>query len=157
MTEKSSDTAKDKEKPTARRGAGTAAAGGAAKAARTAKDTAQKAGDKTGDKTGDKAGEKQEAARGSVMRKAAGVPGVGAAAGGLANGAKAVTSVTGKATTAAAAGWTVVKHRKAVAAGTAAGVASMVGAAFLAGRHTARPRGNLLTRLTSRGCAPDPP
>ncbi|WP_330172245.1 hypothetical protein OG875_00780 [Streptomyces sp. NBC_01498] len=66
---------------------------------------------------------------------------------GWANGRQAVASTAGKAATKAGVVWTVVKHRKAVAAGAAAGVGALTGGAFALGRRAARPRGPL-SRLT---------
>ncbi|MEV0781199.1 hypothetical protein ACIBLA_21800 [Streptomyces sp. NPDC050433] len=70
-----------------------------------------------------------------------------AATAGWESGRQAVTSTAGKAATKATTAWTVVKHRKAVAAGAAAGVVGLAGGAFMLGRRTARPRGPL-SRLT---------
>ncbi|MGW6063217.1 hypothetical protein [Streptomyces sp. NPDC055189] len=71
-----------------------------------------------------------------------------AAAAGIESGSKTVVSATGKVASTAAAGWTLVKNRKAIAAGAAAGVVSVAGVAFTAGRRTAKVQGGPLTRLT---------
>lgn len=61
-----------------------------------------------------------------------------AAAQGVESGQKALVSTAGKATSAAATTWTVVKHRKAIVSGAAAGVVGICGAAFALGRQTAK-------------------
>ncbi|MFG2650438.1 hypothetical protein [Streptomyces sp. NPDC048436] len=71
-----------------------------------------------------------------------------AAASGLESGGKTVVSAGGKVASTAVAGWTLVKNRKAIAAGAAAGLVSIVGASFTAGRRTAKVQGGPLTRLT---------
>ncbi|MEV0522036.1 hypothetical protein AB0I66_01320 [Streptomyces sp. NPDC050439] len=71
-----------------------------------------------------------------------------AAAAGLESGGKTVAAATGKVTSTAVAGWTLVKNRKAIAAGAAAGLVSVVGLSFTAGRKTAKIQGGPLTRLT---------
>lgn len=71
-----------------------------------------------------------------------------AAAAGIESGSKTVASATGKVTSTAVAGWTLVKNRKAIAAGAAAGLVSVVGVSFTAGRRTAKIQGGPLTRLT---------
>ncbi|MFE6166130.1 hypothetical protein ACFQ7F_45385 [Streptomyces sp. NPDC056486] len=71
-----------------------------------------------------------------------------AAAAGIESGGKTVVSATGKVAATAVTGWTLVKNRKAIAAGAAAGLVSVAGVAFTAGRRTAKTRGGPLTRLT---------
>lgn len=71
-----------------------------------------------------------------------------AAAAGVESGSKSVVSATGKVTSTAVAGWTLVKNRKAIAAGAAAGLVGVVGVSFTAGRRTAKIHGGPLTRLT---------
>ncbi|WP_185302395.1 hypothetical protein [Streptomyces finlayi] len=70
-----------------------------------------------------------------------------AAANGLQSGQQAVTANAAKAVSVATTAWTVVKHRKAVVTGAAAGVAGVAGAAFALGRSTAKPPVGPLTRL----------
>ncbi|GAA2991697.1 hypothetical protein [Streptomyces fulvorobeus] len=70
-----------------------------------------------------------------------------AAASGLQSGQHAVTANASKVAGAATTAWTVVKHRKAVVTGAAAGVAGVAGAAFALGRSTAKPQVGPLTRL----------
>lgn len=67
-----------------------------------------------------------------------------AAAAGIESGGKTVVSATGKVASTAVAGWTLVKNRKAIAAG----LVSVVGVSFTAGRRTAKVQGGPLTRLT---------
>lgn len=65
------------------------------------------------------------------------------------SGRQAVASTAGKAVATASTAWAVVKHRKAIAAGAAAGVVGLMGGAFAAGRHTNKPHAaGPLTRLT---------
>lgn len=71
-----------------------------------------------------------------------------AASAGLETGRQAVMSTAGKAASTATTAWTVVKHRKAVTAGAAAGVLGMAGGAFALGRRTATAGRGPLTRLT---------
>ncbi|GGR35440.1 hypothetical protein GCM10010282_30080 [Streptomyces roseolus] len=68
-------------------------------------------------------------------------------ANGLRTGREAVTENATKVASAATTAWAVAKNRKAVAAGVAAGLAGVAGAAFAAGRATARPAVGPLTRL----------
>ncbi|MGS2587537.1 hypothetical protein [Streptomyces hebeiensis] len=75
-----------------------------------------------------------------------------AAAVGIESGRQAAVAATGKVATTAGATWAVLKHRKAIAAGAGAGLVGVAGAAFAAGRHTAKakagPLTGPLTRLT---------
>ncbi|MEU8678788.1 hypothetical protein [Streptomyces sp. NPDC048560] len=71
-----------------------------------------------------------------------------AAASGLHSGQQAVTENATKAVSATTTAWTVVKHKKGVVTGAAAGVAGVAGAAFALGRSTAKPPAGPLTRLT---------
>ncbi|MEU0283503.1 hypothetical protein [Streptomyces sp. NPDC006195] len=71
-----------------------------------------------------------------------------AAAAGWESGQQAVLSTASKAVSSATTAWTVIKHRKAIAAGAAAGVVGLAGGAFALGRQTARPHGGPLTRMT---------
>ncbi|MEV6653635.1 hypothetical protein [Streptomyces sp. NPDC051219] len=70
-----------------------------------------------------------------------------AAAAAVEGGQRAVVATAGKAASTALTTWTVIKNRKAIATGAAAGLAGVAGAAFALGRHTARPQGGPLTRL----------
>ncbi|MEV8047346.1 hypothetical protein AB0P02_26415 [Streptomyces griseoluteus] len=70
-----------------------------------------------------------------------------AAVAGLQTGQQVVAANTAKAVEVAGTAWTVIKHRKAVAAAAAAGVAGVAGAAFAIGRSTAKPQMGPLTRL----------
>ncbi|MFF5563024.1 hypothetical protein ACFY7Z_31325 [Streptomyces sp. NPDC012623] len=71
-----------------------------------------------------------------------------AASAGWESGQQAVLSTANKAVSTATTAWTVIKHRKAIAAGAAAGVVGLAGGAFALGRQTARPHGGPLTRMT---------
>ncbi|MGW0787520.1 hypothetical protein ACWD04_04525 [Streptomyces sp. NPDC002911] len=59
-----------------------------------------------------------------------------------------VLDTAGKVTSTATNAWTVVKHRKAIAVGAAAGLGGLVGGAFALGRQTARTHAGPITRLT---------
>ncbi|MFE9723712.1 hypothetical protein ACFYQ5_08980 [Streptomyces sp. NPDC005794] len=59
-----------------------------------------------------------------------------------------VLETAGKVTSKATTAWTVVKHRKAIAVGAAAGLGGLVGGAFALGRQTARTHTGPITRLT---------
>ncbi|MFF1692191.1 hypothetical protein ACFVXC_00995 [Streptomyces sp. NPDC058257] len=71
-----------------------------------------------------------------------------AAAAGIESGGKTVVSAGGKVASTAVAGWTLLKNRKAIAAGAVAGLVSVAGVSFTAGRRTAKVQGGPLTRLT---------
>ncbi|MDX3055372.1 hypothetical protein PV394_09500 [Streptomyces sp. NE06-03E] len=71
-----------------------------------------------------------------------------AAAAGWDTGRKTVLGTAGKVTSTATTAWTVVKHRKAIAVGAAAGLGGLVGGAFALGRQTARTHAGPITRLT---------
>ncbi|MEU5214511.1 hypothetical protein [Streptomyces sp. NPDC020742] len=63
------------------------------------------------------------------------------------NGRQAAASAVGQISATAVTTWTAVKKRKTIAAGVGAGVIGVVGAAFAAGRTTAKPRTGPLTRM----------
>ncbi|MCA1221909.1 hypothetical protein [Streptomyces sp. 8L] len=73
------------------------------------------------------------------------------AAAGLDSGRKAAASLGTSVTSGATLAWTAVKDRKRIAAGAGAGFVGLMGAAFAAGRATAKShtKGGPLTRLTS--------
>ncbi|MDF6020891.1 hypothetical protein [Streptomyces sp. JH34] len=71
-----------------------------------------------------------------------------AAVAGWDTGRQTVLDTAGKVTSTAATAWTVVKHRKAIAVGAAAGLGGLVGGAFALGRQTARTHAGPITRLT---------
>ncbi|MFI8966526.1 hypothetical protein ACIGO8_30945 [Streptomyces sp. NPDC053493] len=66
---------------------------------------------------------------------------------GLQSGQQALTANAAKLASAAGTAWTVVKDRKMIAAGAAAGVVGVASAAFAVGRTTAKPAMGPLTRL----------
>ncbi|MFJ6851500.1 hypothetical protein ACIQM3_13335 [Streptomyces sp. NPDC091271] len=59
-----------------------------------------------------------------------------------------VLDTAGKVTSTATTAWTVVKHRKAIAVGAAAGIGGLLGGAFALGRQTAKTHAGPITRLT---------
>ncbi|MFB4424248.1 hypothetical protein C5F59_024590 [Streptomyces sp. QL37] len=59
-----------------------------------------------------------------------------------------VLDTAGKVTSTATTAWTVLKHRKAIAVGAAAGVGGLLGGAFALGRQTAKTHAGPITRLT---------
>ncbi|MEV7468365.1 hypothetical protein AB0O20_17955 [Streptomyces kronopolitis] len=63
------------------------------------------------------------------------------------SGRQAAVAATGHVAATAVTTWKVVKNRKAIAASIGAGLIGAVGAAFAAGRATAKPRTGPLTRL----------
>lgn len=63
-------------------------------------------------------------------------------------GRQKLVSVSSTAATMASATWTVVKNRKAVAAGLGTGAITAVAASFAAGRYSAKRRTGPFTRLT---------
>ena len=63
-------------------------------------------------------------------------------------GRQKLASASSTAATAASATWTVVKNRKAVAAGVGTGALTAFAASFAAGRYSARRRTGPFTRLT---------
>ncbi|MEU2020753.1 hypothetical protein ABZ565_01030 [Streptomyces sp. NPDC016469] len=72
-----------------------------------------------------------------------------AAVSGLQSGRQVVTANVARVGSAATSAWTVIKLRKAIAAGAAVSVVSIVGVAFATGRATAKPRTGPLTRLAN--------
>lgn len=130
----------------ARTGARTAAAkSGASDASSKAKSSAKEAKSS--------AGEAKSAARNAAGSAGSGVRSAGlatkrTAAAGWDTGRQAVVDTAGKVTSTVGTAWTVVKHRKAIAVGTAAGVGGLVGGAFALGRQTARAHAGPITRLT---------
>ncbi|MGW1893772.1 hypothetical protein ACWCP6_26500 [Streptomyces sp. NPDC002004] len=135
---------------------------GAATGGQTAKRAASKAGSATKSTAG-QAGTKARAASGSAeaatrdARKSAvstarsagetTKQGAHAALTGLQAGRRTVTAQAAKVTSVATTAWTVIRQRKAIAAGAAMGVAGLAGAAFAVGRSTAKPQTGPLTRL----------
>ncbi|RFU82671.1 hypothetical protein DY218_32055 [Streptomyces triticagri] len=77
-----------------------------------------------------------------------------AAGAGLENGRQALSATAGQVTSTAVTAWSVVKHRKAIVTGTAAGLAGMLGGAFLLGRRSAERNSTWATwRRTARDTA----
>lgn len=72
-----------------------------------------------------------------------------AAVSGLQSGRQVVTANVARVGSAATTAWSVIKLRKAIAAGAAVSVVSIAGVAFATGRATARPRTGPLTRLAN--------
>lgn len=118
--------------------AGNQARSGSAVAASKAKSSAQDAKSKAQDAAG--------SAEAGV--RSAGLATKRAAVAGWDTGRQTVLDTAGKVTSTATTAWTVVKHRKAMAVGAAAGLGGLVGGAFALGRQTARANAGPITRLT---------
>ncbi|MFJ8753194.1 hypothetical protein ACIREO_28240 [Streptomyces sp. NPDC102441] len=118
--------------------AGNHAKSGSAVAASKAKSSAQDA----------KSSAQESAESAETGVRSAGLATKRAAAAGWDTGRQTVLDTAGKVTSTATTAWTVVKHRKAIAAGAAAGLGSIVGGAFVLGRQTARTHAGPITRLT---------
>jgi acyl CoA:acetate/3-ketoacid CoA transferase beta subunit len=61
---------------------------------------------------------------------------------------KGVTSAAGQVPSAATTAWTVLKNRKLIAAGAAAGVTALSAASYAVGRHAERSGHGPVTRMT---------
>nr|WP_078969460.1 hypothetical protein [Streptomyces cyaneogriseus] len=134
MTEPNNDTqGKRTSAQTARRTADKATGGGAqaAKSVASAADEAASAA-----RTG--ARRPAEVASGAAQTAAKGVEA----------GRRVLATVPGRVTTTAQTAWTVIAHRKLVAAGAAAGVTALSAASYAVGRRSARRTLGPLTRLT---------
>lgn len=90
------------------------------------------------------AGEAETAARSAEKSASTAVRSAGEA---TKSAGRAVASSLQVGQQAATAAWTVVKNRKVMAAGAAAGIVGVAGAAFAVGRSTAKPAVGPLTRL----------
>ncbi|MFE7758759.1 hypothetical protein [Streptomyces sp. NPDC057429] len=141
--------------------------GSAAKAgagAKTAAAKGRRAGSAAGDRAksgsavaASKAGSAAQEARTSAQEagksaesgvRSAGLAARQAAAAGWETGQRTVRDTAGKVASTATTAWTVLKHRKAIAVGAAAGVGGLLGGAFALGRQTARTHVGPITRLT---------
>ncbi|MEU5719343.1 hypothetical protein AB0G71_26985 [Streptomyces sp. NPDC020403] len=149
MTAENEDT-KNANGATEKNGAGTKAA--AAKGRRT---TASAGSSAKADSAvaASKATESAEEAGKAARSVQSGVRSAGeatkrAAAAGWDTGQQTVRSTAGKVASTATTAWTVVKNRKAIAAGATAGAVGLVGGAFALGRQTAKVHGGPITRLT---------
>ncbi|MFC7815410.1 MULTISPECIES: hypothetical protein [unclassified Streptomyces] len=97
----------------------------------------------------DKAGDAASAARAGTRRSAEAANGaVQTAAKGVAAGRQAVVTTSGRMATGARTAWTVIAHRKLVAAGVGAGVTALSAASYAVGRRAGRHSHGPLTRLT---------
>ncbi|MGW2460662.1 hypothetical protein ACWC4J_14680 [Streptomyces sp. NPDC001356] len=113
----------------------------------TAKATApaSRAADKAADKTGDVA---SAAARKAEPVASASTAVVHGAAERVQAGRQAVVAASGQAVAFAKTAWTVIAHRKALAAGVGAGLSALGATSYLAGRRAVRRTHGPLTRLT---------
>ncbi|MFC9943202.1 hypothetical protein [Streptomyces pratensis] len=118
--------------------AGNQARSGSAVAASKAKSSAQDA----------KSSAQDAAGSAETGVRSAGLATKRAAAAGWDTGRQTVLDTAGKVTSTATTAWTVVKHRKAIAVGAAAGLGGLVGGAFALGRQTAKTHVGPITRLT---------
>ncbi|MFI8192352.1 hypothetical protein ACIF8T_26805 [Streptomyces sp. NPDC085946] len=106
-------------------------------AARTAKSAAGKAGDAA------------SAAKSGAERSAGAATGaVQSAAKGVEAGRQAIATASGQVAATAKTAWTVIAHRKLVAAGVGAGITALSAASYAVGRRAGRHTHGPLTRLT---------
>ncbi|WP_432058450.1 hypothetical protein [Streptomyces sp. bgisy022] len=119
-----------------------------APAADAAKGTTAKAGD-AAKGAADKAGDATSAVAAGTERVAAVTSGaVQSAAKGVEAGRRAVVATTGQVAAGAKTAWTVVAHRKLVAAGVGAGLTALSAASYAVGRRAGRHTQGPLTRMT---------
>jgi hypothetical protein len=112
-----------------------------APAARTAKNSATKADD-AASATKNRVERSTEATTGAVQSAAH------RAARGVEAGRQAIVATSGQVAATARTAWTVIAHRKLVAAGVGAGLSALTAASYAAGRRVARHPHGPLTRLT---------
>ncbi|MDT0609255.1 hypothetical protein [Streptomyces lancefieldiae] len=152
-----SDTNKDaKQKPTTTRAAESKARGAADKATAPASRAGQAAADKAtapasraGQAAADKAADAASAAKAGTRRSAEAANGaVRTAAKGAEAGRRAVVTTSGQVAATAKTAWTVIAHRKLVAAGVGAGLTALSAASYAVGRRAGRHPHGPLTRLT---------
>ncbi|MEV0023688.1 hypothetical protein AB0H45_15940 [Streptomyces atroolivaceus] len=154
MTAESEETKKNVNGSTAKAGTGarTAAAKGrqtTAAAGNQAKSGSAVATSKAKSSAQDAKSSVQDAAESAQTGvRSAGLATKRAAVAGWDTSRQTVMDTAGKVTSTATTAWTVVKHRKAIAVGAAAGLGGLVGGAFALGRQTARTQMGPLTRLT---------
>ncbi|KPC75216.1 hypothetical protein ADL35_25840 [Streptomyces sp. NRRL WC-3753] len=138
MSDPNKDTNK---KPTGTRTAESKARGTAEKATAPAARAGQAAAGRTGDAA--------SAAKAGAQRSADAANGaVRSAAKGVAAGRQAVVGASGQVAATAKTAWTVVTHRKLVAAGVGAGLTAVSAASYAVGRRAGRHTHGPLTRLT---------
>ncbi|MBM7438982.1 hypothetical protein [Streptomyces sp. HB132] len=154
MTAESEETKKNVNGSAAKAGTGARSAGAKGRQATAAAGSRAKSGSAV---AASKAKSSAQDAKSSAQ-DAAGAAGTGARSAGLATkraavagwdtGRQTVLDTAGKVTSTATTAWSVVKHRKAIAVGAAAGLGGLVGGAFALGRQTARTHAGPITRLT---------
>ncbi|WP_202437950.1 hypothetical protein [Streptomyces sp. SID5910] len=137
-----SDPNKDtNQKPTTTRTAESKARGVADKATAPAS--------KAGQAAADKAGDAASAAKAGAQRSAQVATGaVQTAAKGVEAGRQAVITTSGHVAATAKTAWTVIAHRKLVAAGVGAGITALSAASYAVGRRSGRQAHGPITRLT---------
>ncbi|WP_254395772.1 hypothetical protein [Streptomyces sp. AC512_CC834] len=97
----------------------------------------------------DKAGDAASAAKTGAQRSAEAANGaVQTAAKSVAAGRQAVVTTSGQVAATAKTAWTVIAHRKRVAAGVGAGITAVSAASYAVGRRSGRHAQGPLTRLT---------
>ncbi|WP_217254925.1 hypothetical protein [Streptomyces sp. AC602_WCS936] len=114
-----------------------------------AADKASAPASRAGKAAADKAGDTASAAKAGARRSAEAATGaVQTAAKGVAAGRQTVVTASGQMATRAKTAWTVIAHRKLVAAGVGAGVTALSAASYAVGRRAGRHTHGPLTRLT---------
>ncbi|MEU5116461.1 hypothetical protein AB0G64_33790 [Streptomyces longwoodensis] len=137
-----SETNNDTSKQSATRQTASKTRGAAGKATAPAAQTAKK--------TADAAGDAASTAKGGAARAADATSGVAhSAADAVATGRKAVITASGHVAATAKTAWTVIAHRKLVAAGVGAGITALSAASYALGRRSGHQPQGPLTRLTN--------
>ncbi|RSS23215.1 hypothetical protein EF916_31050 [Streptomyces sp. WAC08452] len=117
--------------------------------ARGAADKATAPASKATKAASDKAGDAASAARSGARRSAEAASGaVQTAAKGVVVGRQAVVTTSEHVAATAKTAWTVIAHRKLVAAGVGAGITALSAASYAVGRRAGRSTHGPLTRLT---------
>ncbi|MEU6474138.1 hypothetical protein ABZ927_29745 [Streptomyces massasporeus] len=117
--------------------------------ARSAADKATAPASQAAKGAADKAGEAASAAKSGAERSAETAKSAAqTAAKGVEAGRQAVVTASGHVATTAKTAWTVIAHRKLVAAGVGAGLTALSAASYAVGRRAGRGTHGPLTRLT---------
>ncbi|MFJ8149746.1 hypothetical protein ACIQ8D_27075 [Streptomyces sp. NPDC096094] len=117
--------------------------------ARDAADKATAPASRAGQTAAGKAGDAASAAKAGAQRSAEAANGaVQTAAKGVEAGRQAVINTSGQVAATAKTAWTVIAHRKLVAAGVGAGITALSAASYAVGRRAGRHTHGPLTRLT---------
>ncbi|MEU3730811.1 hypothetical protein AB0E81_15520 [Streptomyces sp. NPDC033538] len=117
--------------------------------ARDAADKATAPASRAGQAAAGKAGDAASAAKAGAQRSAQAANGaVQSAAKGVEAGRQAVVTTSGHVAATAKTAWTVIAHRKLVAAGVGAGITALSAASYAVGRRAGHQAHGPLTRLT---------